>query len=696
MNESHGDPVRILLVEDNPSDAELLIREMRSQGLLFELRRVETREGLLEALSSFAPDIVLSDYALPRFSGLHAIQVTREVAPNTPVILVTGSLNEETAVECMKAGAADYVLKNHLGRIATAVRAALERKRERLATLEAEARYQTLFNSLPLGLFRADPEGRFLEVNPALVSMLGFPDRESLMSARLPDLCVRVEDRERWIDAVRRAGVVRGLEIPLIRPDGGDLWVRATIGGVTGPRGELLACEGTLEDITQQRRAEEKLRHQAYHDDLTGLPNRLLFADRFAQTLEHTRRSGRTLAMLLLDLDRFKTINDTLGHPAGDRLLRAIAKRLVGCVRGTDTVARFGGDEFMILLSGLEGVEDAARTAEKLLHIVSPAVPIDGQELHVTTSIGISIYPYDGGDIETLIKNADTALYRAKEQGRNGYQMYTPAMNASALEQLALENDLRRAIDRGELCLHYQPEVDLSSGEVVALEALVRWNRGGKLVPPSAFVTLAEDTGLILPMGAWVLEQACYWAVALQKRLGRSLRMAVNISARQLEAPEFARSVAHVLQGAGLDPQFLELELTESAIMRNPETAARTLGELRSHGVRSSIDDFGVGYSSLSWLKRLPVSALKIDQSFVRDVMTDSDDAAIVRAIVSLAHAMKLEVIAEGVETEDQLAFLRAEKCERMQGYLFSRPLAPEGLEDLLKKRERAPSTLTR
>jgi diguanylate cyclase (GGDEF)-like protein/PAS domain S-box-containing protein len=805
--------LRILMLEDNPADAELIEREMRGQGLDFLLERVAEGEAFAAHLRSSPPDLVLSDYMLPRFNGLEALRLARAIAPDVPVILVAGSINEETAVECMKAGAEDYVLKNHLGRLPSAVRAALKRKRDRSAARESEARYRTLFNELPVGLFRSTLSGRILEANPALLRMLGFRDEEALLGTPEPLLSPSPEDY--WTERLEREGVVRGFETAIRKADGSPILVRATLRGVRDAGGVLIACEGVLEDITLQkwaeqeqaratealrdsetrlrlvseqipaaiwtidrdlrftsstgaalqsmglkpgevvgrtlyeffgtdddslptiaahraalggtsetyeaewagglyeahveplsdaggeivgavgcaldvtrrRRAEEQLRHQAYHDDLTGLPNRLLFADRFSHAFEHARRNGRMLAMLLLDLDRFKTINDTLGHAAGDRLLQIMADRLVHGVRASDTVARFGGDEFMVLLSGVESVEDAARSAGKILALVSPPVPLSGQDLHVTTSIGVSIHPFDGLDLETLVKNADTALYRAKDQGRNCYRLYTASMNATALQQLALENDLRRAVERGELLLHYQPQVEIATGRVVAVEALVRWKRpNGELLLPDAFLPLAEDTGLILPIGEWILEEACRQARIWRTRGHLALRVAVNISAQQFEAPELTGVVSRILQRVGLEPGALELELTESAIMHNPDLAVTNLASLRSIGVRSFVDDFGVGYSSLSSLKRLPVDALKIDRSFVRDIMTDPDDAAIVRAIVSLGRTLKLDVVAEGVEDADQLAFLRTEGCDRMQGHLVSPPLSPDGLERFLER----------
>jgi diguanylate cyclase (GGDEF)-like protein/PAS domain S-box-containing protein len=433
----------------------------------------------------------------------------------------------------------------------------------------------------------------------------------------------------------------------------------------------------------ERKRAEETIRHQAYHDSLTMLPNRMLFGDRFNQALAQANRNKQMLAMLFLDLDRFKTINDTLGHAVGDRLLKSVAERLRTCTRDGDTIARLGGDEFMILISGARNIEDVAKVAEKILHVVRPSFHIEGQDLHITTSIGISLYPYDGSDAETLVKNADIALYRAKEHGRNNYQMYTPSMNARAMEQLALENRLRRALERQEFILHYQPIVDISNRNLSGMEALVRWRSPeGELVSPLDFIPLAEDTGLIVPLGEWVLQSACVQNRSWQNQGYRPHRVSVNLSFRQFQQKDLIQTIGGILRDTKMDSNMLELELTESILMKDPEMAIETMRELGSMGIRISIDDFGVGYSSLSYLRRFPIHTLKIDRSFVRDSISDPDDAAIVTAIISMAHSLKLKVVGEGVETEGQLRFLQSQGCDCIQGHYFSEPLPPS---DFLK-----------
>jgi diguanylate cyclase (GGDEF)-like protein/PAS domain S-box-containing protein len=435
----------------------------------------------------------------------------------------------------------------------------------------------------------------------------------------------------------------------------------------------------------ERKQAAETIRHLAYHDSLTSLPNRMLFRDRFLHALALAHRKKEMLAMLFLDLDRFKKINDTLGHAAGDRLLQAVAERLKKTLREGDTIARLGGDEFMILLSGVKAVEDAAKVAEKILYAIRPSFMIDGHELHITTSVGISLYPYDGQDTDTLVKNADIALYRAKEYGRNNYQLYTASMNARAFEQLALENSLRRALEREELFLMYQPLIDLKTRTISGLEALVRWQSpNGQIHPPDTFIPLAEDTGLIVPMGEWILNTACRQIKLWQAQGLQIYPVAVNLSARQFQQQNLIGEISKALEEHQVEPQYLAIELTESTILKNADLAIDTLREFKLMGIQISIDDFGTGYSSLSYLKRFPVDALKIDRSFVNDCIENADDAAIVSAIISMAHSLKLQVVAEGVETGTQLEFLRSQNCDKMQGYLISPPMPASQLAAFL------------
>ncbi len=433
-----------------------------------------------------------------------------------------------------------------------------------------------------------------------------------------------------------------------------------------------------------ESRAERHVNHLAYHDALTDLPNRRLFADQLEQRTELARRKGQPLALLFLDLDRFKLINDSLGHNMGDLLIQSVAQRLMDAVRKSDIVGRLGGDEFTVIVESVTSAQESAVIAQKLIDALAEPFMLDTHEIFVTVSVGIALYPFDGDQSGTLIKNADAAMYRAKEHGRNNYQFYTAEMGARAMERLALETNLRRALDRDEFLLHYQPQVRLDSGEMFGLEALVRWNHPDRgLVAPSEFIPLAEETGLIVPIGAWVLRSACRQARAWRDAGGAGLRVAVNLSGRQLRQQNLVEVVRKVLDETGLSPEGLELELTESSIMHKDELTRSTLWALHEMGIRLSIDDFGTGYSNLGYLKRFPIDSLKIDRSFVRDITTDPDDAAIATAIISMAHNLKLEVVAEGVETNEQRTLLRERGCDAIQGFLVGGPAPAEAYTDV-------------
>jgi len=443
----------------------------------------------------------------------------------------------------------------------------------------------------------------------------------------------------------------------------------------------------------QVRRQEERLRYQAYHDALTDLPNRLLFTEHLSPELAQARRQSRPLAVLFLDLDHFKVINDTLGHAVGDQLLLEVAQRIRAGVRQTDTVARVGSDEFTILLAELASPVDATRVAEKLLRAVSSPVVLGGRELSLTASIGIALYPTDGKDAESLLQNADIAMYRAKDAGRNHYELSSPTLDASkALERLSLENSIWRGLEGQEFELYYQPQLDLQTGATECVEALIRWPRAdGRLTEPIDFVPLAEGSRLIVPLGEWVIRSACAQARAWQDQGLPRLRVAVNISARQFQEPGFLETLEQVLEETRLDPRLLDLEITESMAMQNVELTLAVLRQMRQMGVGVVLDDFGIGHSSLSYLKLLPVTKVKIDRSFVRDVTRDAGDAAIVSAVIAMAQTLRLRVIAEGVETEEQLAYLKERGCHEIQGYLFSRPMPAWTMRSFLVGREKTP-----
>ncbi len=497
--------------------------------------------------------------------------------------------------------------------------------------------------------------------------------------------------RETTADPMAMAvGQNRTVHLPsnciLIRRDGFEIPIEDSVSPIHDREGHPTGAVIVFRDVSAARAMALQIAHSAEHDFLTGLPNRMLLNDRVSQAITLAPRHMKKVAVLFLDLDGFKHINDSLGHPVGDKLLQSIARRLVDCVRNSDTVSRQGGDEFVVLLSEVERAEDAAITARRMLQAVAEAHSIDQHDLHVTTSIGASIYPDDGLDAETLIKNADTAMYQAKENGRQSYQFFKPAMNVRAVERQSVEESLRRAVERKEFTLHYQPKINLLNGEITGAEALLRWThpiRG--LVPPGQFIPVAEDCGLILPIGRWVLREACRQARSWLDAGLPLTTMAVNISAMEFRNENFLQGVFSILKETGLDAKFLELELTESVLMKHAESTEGILKLLRARGVQLAVDDFGTGYSSLSYLRRFALDALKIDQSFVRQITTAPDETTIVTAVISMGRSLNLRVIAEGVETQEELTFLQAHQCDQAQGYFFSRPLLPQQFAELLE-----------
>ena len=687
--------LKMVMVEDVPSDAEMTLRELQRSGMEFVVRRVETEADLRRECVDFQPDIVVSDFALPQFDGLAALRVVRELRPDLPFIFLSGTIGEETAIESLRSGANDYVLKTNLPRLPTAVRRALNDADQRTKRLETEEALRLRDRAVeasvnPVVIVNAiDPNMPLVYVNRAFEQVTGY-SRAEVIGGNCRFL--QGEDRDQpELDKVRRAiaeqrdghAVLRNY-----RKDGSLFWNKLYVTPVRDPLSNRVThFVGVQYDITEIKGYQEELEHQANHDALTGLANRNLLKDRLKQALALAHRYKRPFNLTFIDLDNFKLINDSLGHDIGDRLLKLAAERLATCVQEGDTVARLGGDEFVLLVAEQQQEEGVYRAIQRVMAAMSQPFVIDEREFKITCSAGIASFPRDGKDADTLLRNADTAMYRAKDLGRNNFQLYSSDMNSDLRERLMLETDLWKAVVRNELVLHYQPKVELKSGRIIGMEALLRWNHPTwGMILPEKFIPVAEASSLITEISSWVIHEACANNKAWQDANLRALPIAVNISARQLHDKNLVETVRTALQTTHLLPEYLEIELTESAVMMYPEDAINTMAKLRGMDVRITLDDFGTGYSSLSYLKRLPVTGLKIDQSFVRDLAFDPDDAAIVRAIVAVAHELMLDVTAEGVETAEQAAFLKTHSCNQAQGYYFGRPVPASDMRALLER----------
>jgi diguanylate cyclase (GGDEF)-like protein/PAS domain S-box-containing protein len=566
----------------------------------------------------------------------------------------------------------------------TDVTAAIHREqtiRSQAADLrETQQRQAALLDSIPDIAFLKDLDGRFIAVNQAFRAAFDVDDcAGKTVYDVFPEMIAKrydKEDRE-----VSQAGTVKRYDDILTSIAGEQRWVDVIKVPIRNDSGEVIGLAGVTRDITARKESESRVHYLAHFDALTRLPNRVMLHDRLAVSFANARRRNRRVALLFLDIDRFKVINDSLGHDMGDKLLQSVAERLQQCTREVDTVARLGGDEFVVALADLEQPADAAGIAQKILDSVSQPAKVGNYVLNSSTSIGISVFPEDGEQVDILLKNADTAMYQAKQNGRNGYEFFTCDMKTQAEDRLRLEHGLRQALERQELDLVYQQQVDLATGRIVCVEAQLRWMHSEMgMVMPTRFISIAEEAGLIVPIGEWVLRTACAQNKAWQAAGLPPIPVAVNLSAVQLRHKGFLATVENVLADTGLPSQYLELEITEGVIMDNAETTISTLDALKRMGVRLAIDDFGTGYSSLSYLKRFPIDKLKIDQSFVRDIMTDPDDAAITGTIIAMARHLNLKVIAEGVETQAQLELLRGQGCDEVQGFYFSRPVNSEML----------------
>ena len=690
-------PLRVLILEDRPADVEPMLYELRQADFDPDWTRVDTEAGFLAALQGDL-DVILADYHLPQFDALRALHQVQERNIDIPFIVITGVL-EDGAIACLKDGANDYLLKDHLARLGTAVIQALEQQRLRADKRQmdenlrrSERQFRAIIERSSDAVTILDPEGTLIYAGPSTSRILGFTPEE-LVNRNIFDV-VHPESHaaltSMLAEVVQDPGRTGIAQYRAWHKDG--TW-RFMEGVATNLLNEP-AVEGIVvnsRDITEHKLLEEQLSRQAFYDSLTGLPNRALFMDRLDQAVGRANRYRDdiypAIAVFFLDLDDFKIINDSLGHAAGDTLLSAVGRRLLTSLRPGDTAARFGGDEFTILLEDISQGRDVVKVAERLLESLRRPYQLDGHEVFVTGSIGISVSRPSQFRSADLLRDADVALYRAKALGKATMVVFEPSMSTEALARLDLETDLRYAVERGQLRLHYQPEVDLQTNVIRGIEALVRWEHPlNGMMGPSQFIPLAEETDLILPIGRWVLQEACRQAYAWQGLLpsGQPLVVSVNLSGRQFQHPNLAIEVAQVLRETNLSPHCLQLEITETVLMRDEPATESTLDALRALGVPLAIDDFGTGYSSLSYLRRFPASTLKIDYSFTSAIGHDEKASAILRAVTSLGHALGMDVVAEGIETVTQLAYLQAMGCDQGQGFYLSRPIPAEGMPELL------------
>jgi diguanylate cyclase (GGDEF)-like protein/PAS domain S-box-containing protein len=676
--------LNILFVEDSEDDVMLEVRELKRDGLNARWQRVDNERDLRAKLGEAPPNLILSDYSMPGFNGIHALAIVREVAPHIPFIFVSGTIGEERAIEAIRSGATDYVLKHDIRRLSTAVRRAIveaeERGRARAAD-EERARLVDILEKTSDYVGMSDVEGKLIYLNIAGRKLVG-------LAADAP-LGVLTDVHPEWAHSMaetdgRPAAIRDGHwqgESAMIGPDGSEIPVSQVIVAHRGASGEIKYFSTIARDIRDRKAYEARIEYLANYDDLTGLPNRSLLRDRTEQAIAHARRAGRPCALLVINLDRFKLVNDSYGIAAGDALLKMVSERLSTVAREGDTVARLSADTFVLLAVDLARPGNALAVATKVQEIMSEPFIVGDKSVHAPLSIGASTFPVDGEEFDLLLRNADAAMHRVKAAGSGGFQFYAATMTSEASDRVELENDLRVALEQGQLELHYQPQVELPDRVIRGVEALMRWRHPTRgMVSPGLFIPIAEDMGIISAMGAWVVGETCRRAKHWDSQGCPPLRVAVNVSAHQFRSPGFVESVEAALRATNLDPSRIEVELTESILVRDQMEAIEILTRLNGLGVKISVDDFGTGYSSLSYLSRMPIDCLKIDQSFVSRLGSNERDKQIVQAVISLSHALGMRVIAEGVETAEQLDYLLAMNCDEAQGYYFSRPVPPDEL----------------
>lgn len=685
--------LRVLLVEDQALDAELALYELKQQGLEFSSMRVWREQEIRDALESFEPTVILSDYSMPGIDGLRVLEIARELASDIPFLFVSGTIGEERAAHALKNGAVDYVLKTNMGRLGPAVERALREAHDRRQRRMLEASRQRLaaiLEATPDFVGICDVEMNLKYLNNGGQLLLGRPGGESReVSLSASDYLPADLRRILVQDAVayaRQFGTWQS-EGSLVAADASHVPVSMRLIVHLDGLGEIEFVSLIARDTRERQSYESRIRYLANFDSLTDLPNRMLLQDRTAQAVHHCRRTGLPFALLYIDIDRFALVNESYGQDAGDMLLKEFASRLSFVVRERATVARLAADTFAVLDTEISRPDDALVLADALKTAIGQPVYFDGRELQISATVGIAVFPRDGASFEAIMRNAGAALHRGKEQARGSVQFYDAQMTDEAIQRIELEASVRNVLRRNELTLYYQPQIDIASGRIVGAEALLRWmhpKRG--LLPPLQLVPVAEEIGVIHAIGLWVLKEACACAVSWQEQGFAPIRISVNVSPHQLQADGFVESVARTLHTSGLAPELLELEITESALLTDMADSARVLNELKALGLSIAIDDFGTGYSNLSYLSRLPIDRLKIDQSFVARMIEDTHDLGIVQVVISLARVLGLSVIAEGVETEQQLSCLASHGCQEAQGYLIARPQPPGDLAERLPK----------
>jgi diguanylate cyclase (GGDEF)-like protein/PAS domain S-box-containing protein len=665
------------VVDDDAVTRLMLCRFLEQLG--YVTQGLNNGEEVLSALDNGLPDVVLMDAKMPVMDGFEALTIMKS-RPDTqkiPVLMITG-LNDDLSVdEAYAAGAADFITKP--------IHWAILRNRVRYLLKDIEAERQlylasTVFENTSEGIVVTDSKGVIQSINPAFSTITGyFP--EEVVGKNMNMVSSGRHNRafyKKFWESLDVIGRWQG-EFWNRRKDGSVFPQWVTISAVRGADGNCTNYVGVFSDLTALKESEANLLYLSGHDTLTDLPNRHLFQERLALALTEAKERDARVGVMLLDLDRFKVVNDTLGHDKGDQLLVRVGKRLTECLAQPATLGRMGGDEFGIILPRLKHSQDAVRIANNILDALKKPFPVDGEdvEFFIGASIGIGLSPLDGEDVKTVLKSADAAMYHAKEQGRNNFQFYRDDLNTASMARMLMESSLRSALDKEEFILYYQPQMDLATGKLIGAEALIRWQHPLQgMISPGEFIPLAEETGLIVPMGEWALRAACKQMRKWTKAGLPSVRVAVNLSGIQFKQPDFTDLVLRVIEETGVDHRWVELELTESIAMGDVEETFAKLNTLAKHGIPLAIDDFGTGFSSLSYLKRFPIGTLKIDRSFIRNCTEDLEDSALVRTIIGLAHSLGLTVIAEGVEEEKQLEFLRDYDCNEIQGYLYSRPLS--------------------